>query len=307
MRTYKFICFIALSALCCACGEKKREAPIEMKTESFVLPEIPVILQSPDDRINFLANHYWDLFNFKDTTYIYKPEILEQGLSNYLNLLSHVQVEEDANNSLLKTLDKASQEKKMLNYFINTFRQYLFDPNSPMRNESLFEPVCQYASTSPKVNEAIRSRSKHDLKLITMNKVGTKATDFIYTLASGKQHYMSHIKSHYTLLLFYNPDCHECSEVLEYMKSSLVLNSPKIKKQLQILAFYPDEEFQIWERYQAQIPADWINSYDRELVLLNHELYDLKAMPTLYLLDKNKKVLLKDAPIEKIEHYLVSQ
>ncbi len=39
----------------------------------------------------------------------------------------------------------------------------------------------------------------------------------------------------------------------------------------------------------------WINGYDKELTVLERELYDLKAMPTLYLLDKDKKVLLKDA------------
>jgi hypothetical protein len=37
---------------------------------------------------------------------------------------------------------------------------------------------------------------------------------------------------------------------------------------------------------------------------LDRELYDLKAMPTLYLLDKDKKVLLKDAPVEQVEQYL---
>jgi len=33
-------------------------------------------------------------------------------------------------------------------------------------------------------------------------------------------------------------------------------------------------------------------------------LYDLKAIPTLYLLDKDKTVLLKDATAEEIEEYL---
>lgn len=33
-------------------------------------------------------------------------------------------------------------------------------------------------------------------------------------------------------------------------------------------------------------------------------LYDLKAIPTLYLLDKDKKVLLKDATVAQIDQYL---
>ena len=75
-------------------------------------------------------------------------------------------------------------------------------------------------------------------------------------------------------------------------------------KQVRILAFYPDEEHEVWENHQDMIPSKWINGYDKELTVLNRELYDLKAMPTLYLLDKDKKVLLKDAPVEQVEQYL---
>lgn len=37
---------------------------------------------------------------------------------------------------------------------------------------------------------------------------------------------------------------------------------------------------------------------------MKKQLYDLKALPTLYLLDSKMKVLLKDAPIERIVEYL---
>ena len=48
----------------------------------------------------------------------------------------------------------------------------------------------------------------------------------------------------------------------------------------------------------------WIDAYDAEQTILNQNLYDLKAIPTLYLLDKDKKVLLKDASVGQIEVYL---
>ncbi|WP_455673871.1 DUF5106 domain-containing protein [Phocaeicola sp.] len=308
MRTFRFISIAILAISCFSCGGKKQETTnvTETKVETFVLPDIPVMLQDPEDRLHFLVAHYWDCFDFKDTAYIHKPDILEQAMTDYMDLLPRIPME-DVDSNVSKTLEKASQEERMLEYFIETFRKYLFDPNSPMRNEDLFGAVCRAITDSPQSDEALRSRARHDLKLITMNKVGSKAADFVYTLASGVQRPMSGIKSPYTLLLFYNPDCHGCSEVLAHMKSSPVLNDQEIKKQIQILAFYPDEEHGIWERYQSQIPTDWINSYDKDLTVVSKELYDLKAMPTLYLLDKDKKVLLKDAPVAEIEHYLTKQ
>ncbi|HBK95202.1 MAG TPA: DUF5106 domain-containing protein, partial [Porphyromonadaceae bacterium] len=37
--------------------------------------------------------------------------------------------------------------------------------------------------------------------------------------------------------------------------------------------------------------------------ITKQKLYDIKAIPTLYLLDKDKKVILKDTSIEAIESF----
>ena len=49
----------------------------------------------------------------------------------------------------------------------------------------------------------------------------------------------------------------------------------------------------IWKpggNISPDVPAAWINSYDNTVSLKNDEIYDLKAIPTLYLLDKTKKL-----------------
>ena len=43
-----------------------------------------------------------------------------------------------------------------------------------------------------------------------------------------------------------------------------------------------------------------------ELVIRNEELYSVRAIPSLYLLDEEKRVILKDAPENKMMHYLVN-
>ena len=57
-----------------------------------------------------------------------------------------------------------------------------------------------------------------------------------------------------------------------------------------------------WER--AVFPARWIDGYDAGQRLTREQVYDLKAMPTLYLLDVDKRVILKDASAERIEAWL---
>lgn len=73
---------------------------------------------------------------------------------------------------------------------------------------------------------------------------------------------------------------------------------------LKILAVYPDEDLEAWKKHISYMPAGWINSYDSTVSLKNDEIYDLKAIPTLYLLDKDKKVVLKDVTFNQVENYL---
>lgn len=227
---------IWIGVLCCflliACdGKKQKSLSVndDNKSLTFTLPEVPIMLQSPEDRLNFMVQHYWDHFNFKDTAYIHVPDITEQALVDYMDLLNRVP-SSLSDSCLIRIMQQASQEKKMFGYFVEIFRRYLFDPNSPLRNEELYEPVCRFLSASSLTDEAARSRAQHDLKLIGMNKVGSIAADFIYTLPSGMQKRMRDICTPYTLLLFYNPDCHGCAETLATMKTSAVLNSPHIMK-----------------------------------------------------------------------------
>jgi hypothetical protein len=73
---------------------------------------------------------------------------------------------------------------------------------------------------------------------------------------------------------------------------------------LQILAVYPDKDLTEWKKYAGEMPAQWINSYDHKTVIKDEDLYDLKAIPSLYLLDKTKRVLLKDADVREVERTL---
>ena len=145
------------------------------------------------------------------------------------------------------------------------------------------------------------------MELAQKNRVGTKALDFTYTLASGAQGTLYQIKSDYTLLFINNPGCHACTKTIEALKSIPMVSELIKKKKLTILSLYPDEELDEWRKHRSEFPAEWINGYDKSFTIKTKNLYDLKAIPTLYLLDANKKVLLKDATTQAIYDNLPMQ
>ena len=75
-----------------------------------------------------------------------------------------------------------------------------------------------------------------------------------------------------------------------------------------VLGIYPDKDLGAWRKHAPEMPAQWINGYDAQLAIRDGELYDLQAIPSMYLLDADKKVLIKDlTSVPFLEFYLGQQ
>lgn len=271
---------------------------------TFKLPAIPPMLTTPEQRADFLVKHYWDNVNFADTNYIHHPDITEQAWADYCDILKHVPLA-TAQEAVRKTIDRTNVSKEVFLYITDLADKYLYDPNSPMRYEEYYIPVLEAMIASPVLDKVEKIRPEARLKLAHKNRIGTKALNFTYTLASGAQGSLYQLNADYILLFINNPGCHACSETIEGLKNATIVNKLLQSKKLALLSIYPDEELNEWRKHLNEFPKEWINGYDKKLTIKEKELYDLKAIPTLYLLDKEKTVILKDATAQQIEEYLL--
>ena len=73
---------------------------------------------------------------------------------------------------------------------------------------------------------------------------------------------------------------------------------------LAVLNIYIDEDLQAWREYMPIYPEEWYNGFDPDLVIRTDNLYSVRAIPSLYLLDKDKRIIMKDAPENKLFNYL---
>lgn len=301
------IMLMACCLLACGSGEKKAESnepSVEQtaRKREFQLPEIPVMMTDPEQRAIFAANHYWDHFDFRDTAYIHLPDITEQAAVNFMDLTQRIP-QEEALSSIRKLAEKASIEPKMLNYFWETLYRYWHDPNSPMKNEDMFILLCKGMEQTPQVGEFLMARATYFRKMAEKNRTGMKAADFVYTLASGKQGRLHGIKADYTLVFFYDPDCETCSEIKQMMKASQLLDGMTANGQMKVLTLYPDTDLELWKERLYEMSDNWINAYDKGQVITMEQRYDLSSIPSFYLLDEDKKVVLKDADWREVLHF----
>lgn len=306
MKTFYYLMFVLL--VCSSCNskstqkdqttEKAQDAP-----KNFTLPEMPAMFTTPEQRADFLAKHYWDNFDFTDTSYIHLPEITEQAYVDFLDVANHSPMQ-SAYEGVKKLMTNAEKDKKVFNYFVSLADKYLYDPNSPFRNEELYIAVLETMLESNHLEDVEKTRPQYRLNLAQKNRLGTKALNFTYTTQSGKQGSLYDFSTEYILVYINNPGCHACGEITEGLKQSRIVEYLLSEKRITILCIYPDEDLEEWKNHQSDFPKNWINGYDKGTVMRDKDLYDLKAIPSLYLLDKNKTVLLKDATFPQVEQYL---
>ena len=196
----------------------------QSETNSFTLPVIPDTLQTVESRSSYLVAHYWDRFSFADSLqFMNQPEVVEQALVDYVDLFRLVPAAE-AENSLSTLMDKASVTLNGFLFFYNTLEKYLYDATSPMRNEALFIPVLQKMMASDKLNDDDKLRPAMLLKSVSKNKVGSTAADFSYTKSDGSQHRLSELQTPLILLLFFDPECDDCHQVILRLEKMTQLN-----------------------------------------------------------------------------------
>ena len=79
------------------------------------------------------------------------------------------------------------------------------------------------------------------------------------------------------------------------MKQDDQLSQAVADGRLTVLAIYAEEDQERWKSTLSSLPEGWLFGSDR-YVVQEQALYDLKALPSLYLLDADKNVLVKDRP-----------
>lgn len=296
---FRYATIIAAALMLISCGQRRAsnnettEQTATTSTElSFRSTTIPEMVP-PADRATYLAEHFWDRFDFSDTTYCNQPDITEQAYANYLDILRYVEptVAAQSVGALMKS---AEVDSTMFDYFVSLTDKYLYDPNSPFRNDELLIPALEAMIASPMLDDVEKIRPQSQLDMAQKNRIGQKANDFRYTLHDGSTGRMYSIEAEYLIIFINNPDCPACKAIREQICASPMLSEMIERGVMKVLAIYPDEDITAWLNYRHNIPTSWINSYDKQLRLRDEELYDLKAIPSLYLLDSGKRVMLKD-------------
>ncbi len=240
--------------------------------------------------------------DFADTLRSHNKMFMEQNFVNFASLFPYT--EEDALSRAFDILlARASVDKEALNIVCDLAEKYLSEADSPLRNEEQYILFLEEQLQLPALSADERLRPAMRLQTAKKNRQGTKATDFTYTTREGKKSTLMNTPGKRLLMVFYDPACSHCTDILNGLRRNNLLNSLIEKGELNVLAVYTEGDNNLWEQTRDSMPEPWTVAIDGSNIVDN-VLYDIPAMPVLYLLSTDKTVLLKDPTPEMLLEYL---
>jgi hypothetical protein len=310
---FMIICTVAVLAAGCANNRKAEQ----FTALPFPASVPPAMMEAPSDRAEYMAMHWFDHLTDPSRTYpcdsvlvsgVKKGEV-EQNFANWINVLDMVGLDY-ARKSVSHIFDRvATCEKKdsssnVFETFTDLMVKYLYDPNSPLRNEDYYSAYSEHLSKSEFVEPVMREKYARETALSALNRIGTRAADFRFTDKRGKSYSLYGIKSDYTVLFFSNPGCQACKQIIDVLSNDPKISSLISEGIMKVLNIYIDEDLEAWRSYMPIYPDIWYNGFDPDLAIRSEMIYNVRAIPSLYLLDKDKKVIMKDAPEARVFDFL---
>lgn len=312
---YSFCIFLMLALVGCGGKGGAKVSSGSSQLRKFPpLPAPPAVVTDPEAIAEYQASAFW--CEFLDPAKAFPcdsnvvngvaAEEVESALGLYVTLLENRCSRSSATKaideffSLVERFQTANPSSNVYSYFEKQVEHYLYDPNSPVRDEDLYQVYVSRLAESELTDEDMKWAYSHDSQMCLLNQVGTRAADFVFTDLRGKRKNLYGIEAEWTLLFFSNPGCPNCREIVDQLETDPVVAAMMENGSLAVVNIYIDEELDKWREYASTYPEAWYTGYDHTHKIRQDLTYNVRAIPSLYLLDRDKTVLMKDAPSDKV-------
>ena len=297
--------------------------PTSMMAALLTAMKDPVVMnnkpQTHNDSLQnyyYYKTHYWDGVTFMDERIIRTPFFLPKLERYYRELM----VPEP--DSIIKEADYqlllARSCPEMYKFLLNWLTDEYISPKYMGQDAVFVHLFDKYHSkgVSNWLNEKQIETVSRRAYMLMANLVGAKAADLEMQDTAGKSSPLYNVSADYTVVIFWDPTCGHCKEEIPRMdsvyKASWKLHGVKIYGVLS--ADSKADQKQEWVKYiREHNLGDWINVYQTKEVETAitvaqkpgyRQLYDVTQTPTVYLLDKDKRIIAKKLTWQQLDELL---
>lgn len=255
--------------------------------------EIIVPEEYKDNKGQYIIDHYFDDVLFGDTR-ILNTRLLKNKLDDYFDNYMSKQTPEVICQKIDDLISMINDSELRVQGSESSIRDYVlwylyskyFNPEN-IENELVYIHLVDNYFSKLEIENLTDNIRKEIIKRadilrdITIRKT---APSISFTDDNGDTICLDNIKSKYTVLFFYKPDCQKC------IRDKRILGL--IKKRRNDLTVL-----------EINISEDNYNNVSHDII----KKYDVMTTPTIYLLNKNKEIIAKHIKAEEVEFHIIKR
>lgn len=233
---------------------------------------------------------YCRSIDYADTAMIHNEDSLSAHVAVIARLMQRCDSAE-AERALTLFFSSIKHDPEALSIAIRLGDRFLNDPASTLRDDAAYIRWLETLLAVDSLPDYLRVIAEDRRLSALRNCPGSEAADFQFEeRVSGEVRSLSDLSAERILLLFYDPDCLHCGEVLDSIACDTAVADRLAADRLVVIAIDAESDKKLWERTCRDLPDKWVVGYDLSGVI-ESELYDLQDLPSIYLLDKSRRVI----------------
>ena len=267
---------------------------------------IPIGFANPDSvrwvmNYNYNKNHFFDNIDLNDERLLRTPLLYARLDAFFTNVL--IQSSDTINKEIDKLIKKCSGNYKMFQ-FISVYLFNHFRESEIMGHDAVIVKLADDIYLSGKadwVTKEFKDDLRKQVDLIRPNLIGKKAENMVMDSYKGVFVSLYDVGKDFTILYFWEPDCGHCKEATPKLK--VYYDKPK-DYSLEVFAVCTTSDKAKWTKYIEDNKLTWINGWDPKRSSHFDYYYNVQSTPTVYFLDKSKKIIAKKLSVEEIGPFI---
>lgn len=280
-------------------------------TRRIEIPEPPARADGTIDstfQLRWYRQHFFDNFDLADDALLRMPKpFYSEKVNEYLDKLYAPHPD-----SVIQAIDFMVQKAKANpdTYWYLVFQCVLRYQNPDIMGLDevfvyLYDKYFASGEMDFRANDQLKKNMKQHADRLRKSLVGNTGANLIMQDINLKPRSMYEIKSKYTVLYFFDPDCSHCRK--ETPKLVDFYDKNKTRYDVEVYAVSADTSLTKMADYIKEMNMTWITvNGPRTYVGPYQDLYDSVQTPTVYVLDEKKKIIAKKIPVEKLEEFLAN-
>ncbi len=282
-------------------------------------PEIPPAAQHPGGKYDsayayrYYKDHYWDGVNFFDDRLARTP-FFENKLDRYFE-----QVVVQQPDSIIKEIDwmmgyasvNEEMQKFLLLKFINRYlnQKYMWEDAIFVHLYQKYLSQKDYPWLTENGKKTITDRAYN----LMANIFGSPAADINLPDSTGKNVSLYSVEAPFTVVFIWDPTCGHCKEVAPRIDSLYQSKWKNLGVKIYAMAKETEGNKKDWLKFISDNKLQWQHVYyskEADKARINagtpgySQLYDVQSFPTIYLLDKDKRIIAKKLAFEQMDEIL---